>query len=178
MEGVEKERSTSAAMNKLNLDRLNIKSPYSVWAVDEHVYGFKTDYAVFFKIVFDKNTLIWEDGAYEFGLSNESHKPSPNGTKVKETVMAIIEEFFVCNPNILLYQCETGDNKQDARGRIFLRWFNDYEFSKNYFIKVSCVVAEGINNYAAMIVQKNNPELATIIDDFDSFVGFLSDKPL
>lgn len=97
--------------------------------------------------------------------------------KVKDTVVAIIIEFFTCNPDILLYQCETGDNKQDARGRLFLRWFNGNKFKKLFHISTTLIVAEGINNYAAMIVQKSNPNLQTIIDEFDNFVGILSDKP-
>lgn len=164
-------------MKSLNLDRLNIKSPYSVWAVDEKTYGFRTDYAVFVRIEFAPNTLIWEEGACEFVLSNESNKPSPNDNKLKETVMTIIEEFFFCNPEILLYQCETGDNKQDARGRLFLRWFNEYEFRKNFHFTISRITAEGINHYATLIVQNNHPNLQDIIADFEDFVGLMSDKP-
>lgn len=164
-------------MKGLNLNRLNIKAPYSVWEIREQTYGFKTDYGVLYKIEFSDNTLIWQDGAYEFGISNENNVPSPNDEKVKDTVVAIIAEFFTSNPDILLYQCETGDNKQDARGRLFLRWFNNAEFKNHFHISTVMICAEGINNYAAMIVQKSNPNLQTIIDDFENFVGLLSDKP-
>lgn len=165
-------------MKKLNLSRLNVLSPYSVWEIRKQTYGFKTDYGVLYKIEFSDNTLIWRVGAYEFGISNENNTPSPNDPKVKDTVAAIIVEFFECNPDILLYQCETGDNKQDARGRLFLHWFNSNEFSAHFHISTTMITAEGINNYAAMIVQKNNPNLASIINEFESFVGILSDKPV
>lgn len=164
-------------MNSLNLNRLNIHAPYSVWEIRPQTYGFKTDYGVLYKIEFSDNDLIWQEGAYEFGISNENNVSSPNDMKVKDTVVAIIIEFFTCNPDILLYQCETGDNKQDARGRLFLRWFNGNKFKKLFHISTTLIVAEGINNYAAMIVQKSNPNLQTIIDEFDNFVGILSDKP-
>lgn len=164
-------------MKDLRLDDLNIKASYSVWKSGNGSYSFKTEYGVLCKVVFSDCQVLWQEGAYELSVINENRKPSPNDKRVKETIFAIIEEFFFCNPDILLYQCETGDNKQGARDRLFLKWFNEYEFSKDYYIKVSQVVAEGISNYAAMIVQRSNPNLQSIIDDFDDFVGFLSDKP-
>lgn len=164
-------------MKALNLCRLNVCAPYSVWEIRKQTYGFKTDYGVLYKIEFSDNTLIWRVGAYEFSISNENNAASPNDAKVKDTVAAIIVEFFACNPDILLYQCETGDNKQDARGRLFLRWFNSNEFSSNFHISTVMITAEGINNYAAMIVQKSNPNLDSIIEEFENFVGILSDKP-
>ena len=97
--------------------------------------------------------------------------------KVRDTIFIIIEEFFASNPDILLYQCETGDNRQSMRDRLFLRWFKEYEHSDKYYIKVSTITAEGVTNYTAMIVQKDNPQLEAIIKDFDDFVGFFQNKP-
>ena len=64
------------------------------------------------------------------------------------------------------------------RMRLFLRWFREYENSAQYYIKASEIVAEGISNYAAVIVQKNNPDLDRIICDFNNFVEFFKQKPL
>ena len=101
----------------------------------------------------------------------------PNDMKVRDTIFLIIEEFFASNPNILLYQCETGDNRQAMRDRLFLRWFKNYEHNDRFYIKVSTIVAKKVKNYAAMIVEKNNPRLETITKDFDEFVGFFQNKP-
>lgn len=164
-------------MKSLDLNRLNMKAPYPVWQVAEGAYGFKTAYDVLYRIVFTPDQTIWDEGAYEFGILNENHKTSPGDKKLRDTVCCIIEEFFVSNPNILLYQCETGDNRQAMRERLFLRWFCEYEHNKKYYIKVSEIVAEGISNFAAVIVQRNNPEAAQILEDFDNFVGFFNRKP-
>ena len=104
-------------------------------------------------------------------------KSSPNDKKLRDTIFVIIEEFFASNPDILLYQCETGDNRQDMRDRLFLKWFREYEHSDKFFIKVSTIIAEEVKNYTAMIVQKDNPQLNNIIKDFDEFVGFFQNKP-
>ena len=164
-------------MQELNLDRLNVNAPYSVWKVTDGTYGFKTSYGILYRIVFIDDQTIWTSGAYEFGIINQSRKASPNDKKVRDTIFCIIEEFFACNPEILLYQCETGDNKQALRDRLFLRWFNEYRYSDRYFIKVSTIVAEDVSNYAAIIVQRSNPNLDRIVKDFDAFVGFFQDKP-
>lgn len=89
-------------MKALNLNRLNIRTPYSVWAVDKQSYGFKTAYGVQYRIGFIADQTIWQHGAYEFGIINENRRPSPNDHKLRETIYAVIEEFFESNPEILL----------------------------------------------------------------------------
>ena len=163
-------------MKALNLDLLNINSPYSVWNVGKYGYGFKTKYGVLFRIVIAPDETIWENGAYEFSIINENSLISPNDQDVQLTIVAIIEEFFRNNPDILLYQCETGDNKQAARERLFLKWFPNYS-SGRYAINATDIEAEGISNFAAVIVQRDNPQLKKILSDFDNFVGFFKDKP-
>ena len=61
--------------------------------------------------------------------------------------------------------------------RLFLRWFEEYEHRGKFVIKVSKITAEGVDNYAAVIVQRNNPQLEQIIHDFEQFVGFFQSKP-
>ena len=164
-------------MNTLNLTRINEKSAYEVWQTSEGDFNFQTDFDVLYRISFHIEQTIWSDGAYEFSIINQNQKSSPNDKKVRETIFIIIEEFFASNPDILLYQCETGDNRQSMRDRLFLRWFKEYEHSDRYYIKVSTITAEKVTNYTAMIVQKTNPQLETIIKDFDEFIGFFQNKP-
>lgn len=137
-----------------------------------------TDYDVSYRIIFSDNQDIWKNGAYEFSIFNDNHKSSPNDPKVKGTIEAIIEEFFLTNPNILLYQCETGDNRQAMRARLFTKWFNDYAYNNNFCVKVSILKDDEVDNYIALIVQKSNPELTNILQTFDDFVGFFTHKPV
>lgn len=130
-----------------------------------------------YRICFDVNQSIWENGAYEFGIYNDNGKTSPNDIKVKQTIISVIEEFFINNPDILLYQCETGDNKQNARQRLFYKWFNDSPNRDKYVLKVSSIIAEDTVNFIAIIVNRNNPNIDRIIDDFDEFIGFFNHKP-
>lgn len=164
-------------MQAFNITRLNFHSPYKVWG-ENGSYKFLTDYSVQYRIEFVENHNIWEDEkAYEFGILNEKNKNSPNDSKVKETVQCIIEEFFLTNPDILLYQCETGDNRQAMRARLFTKWFNEYDKHDRFCVKVSVLRNEEVDNYIAIIVQKSNPKLESILHDFDEFIGFFRTKP-
>lgn len=164
------------AMQAFNLTRLNFHSPYKVW-VEHGEYKFITDYGVAYRIIFSPNQDIWQNGAYEFSIFNENNKISPNDPKVRGTVESIIEEFFLTNPNILLYQCETGDNRQAMRARLFTKWFNEYADRHNFCVMVSVLHDEEIDNYIALIVQMSNPDLEDIIKTFDNFIGFFQQKP-
>ena len=85
--------------------------------------------------------------------------------------------FFKKNPSILLYLCETCDGKQASRNRLFIRWFEEYSNKHLYYFNTIELEADGIKNYAAIIVQKNNPKLTEIIKDFDDVIKILNDKP-
>lgn len=165
-------------MNELNLDRLNLTSPYTLWRTENNSYGFRTNYGVIYRVGFYKNELIWADNSYEFGINNENHRTSPNDNKVKGTILAIIEEFFISNPSVLLYQCETGDNRQAMRARLFAKWFNDYKEKDNFVIKAAVVKDEDIDNYIGIIIQRNNPQIEKYLNDFENFVRFFTQKPI
>lgn len=163
-------------MQAFNLTRLNLHSPYKVW-LEDGSYKFISDFGVQYRMEFVPNQDIWKDGAYEFGILNENQRNSPNDVKVKETVQCIIEEFFLTNPDILLYQCETGDNRQAMRARLFTKWFNEYALRDRFYVKVSVLKDEESDNFIALIVQKSNPSLDSIKQTFDNFIGFFSQKP-
>lgn len=51
-----------------------------------------------------------------------------------QTLTAIIEEFFTCNNDVMLYIAETGDGKQKFRNRLFVIWFNTYQHRSDYVL--------------------------------------------
>lgn len=75
---------------------------------------------------------------------------------------------FVKNPDILLYMCDTANEQQAQRDRLFLRWFNAYEQKKKYVIKTAVVYDEGIPNYVSLIVPIEHPLLEDIQATFES----------
>lgn len=164
-------------MIPLDLAYINRLAPYKVWTENGRDYLVETNYDLLFKIGFMDDYSIWQSGAYQFYINNESHRPSPNDEKLKATVFRIIEAFFAANPDILLYICETGDGRQALRSRLFVRWFNSYA-GRDAFVMKTAEVQEGkTRNFAALIVLKSNPRLNEILAEFDETISILTDKP-
>ena len=115
---------------------------------------------------------------YHLVIVNVNHQKSPSDVKVRDTIIAIIDEFFVENNTTLLYICETGDKKQALRNRLFERWFSMYERKAQYtFVASSLKDDEGVDNYTAIIVRSDNPDLSAIIAEFTETISLLSSKP-
>ena len=164
-------------MKQLNLDLVNSHSPYQVKMRVENIYYFKTDYGMLCSISFMDDYSIWQEGAFQFVIGNENNVSSPLDNKLRDTIFCIIDEFFHVNPDILLYIYETGDGKQAFRSRLFLRWFNSYEGRSSYVMETAVVEEENIKNFAALIVQKDNPHLETILTEFKETIQILTNKP-
>ena len=164
-------------MNTLNLEYINKVSPYKVTQrVDTPcVLSFYTDFEVEYEIIIKSNDIFIPSGAYALDIINVWHKPSPGDPKFRQTLMAIIEEFFRQNNDVMLYVTETRDMKQAFRNRLFVRWFNMYEHQEHYVIKTAEGKMNGQRNFMAIILRKNNPRLQQAFEEFDETVSFLFD---
>ena len=164
-------------MNPLDLARINRLAPYKVWTEDGRDFIIETNRGQIFVIGFMDDYSIWPNGAYQFTINNQSHKPSPLDQKLRETIFLLIEAFFAANPDILLYICETGDGRQAFRSRLFVRWFNVYSGRDAYVMQTAEVQDEKTKNFAALIAQKSNPRLEEILEEFNETINILTNKP-
>ena len=165
-------------MNALRLENINLHSPYRVWQTqeDSHYY-FQTDTGIQYDIVFAPDTSIINSGAYTIDIVNRQHVASPVDMKLRQTMIAIIEEFFEANGNeAMLYITETGDGKQMFRNRLFIRWFNLYSHHDKYIIKTAEGKMDGQDNFIAIFVCKTNPHAQYIIEVFELVTDILFDK--
>jgi hypothetical protein len=163
----------------LSVDIINSKAPYEV-SRGETVfsYCFTTDYNVDYSIDFIEDDLISSNESYQLIIANLNNKKSPKDNKIKDTLLAIVEEFFNKNISTLLYICETGDNKQSMRSRLFEYWFSSYSHKAIYTMLSSSIVdEEGVINYATLIIRNDNPKLVQVITEFSESVSLLSQKP-
>lgn len=166
-------------MKELNVGQINIYAPYKIWK-DDDVYRFETDYGIGYLVDFELDDNPYYT-AYWFNLTNPEHTKSPGDTKIAQTVICIIEEFFRLNPEVLLYMCSTDNGQQAQRARLFLRWFNGYEQQKRYLIRsteVNGIGTDGktIKEYVALIVPRVHPLLDEIVERFDDEVQMFNDN--
>ena len=78
----------------------------------------------------------------------------------------------------MLYMCDSANDQQAQRNRLFLRWFMGAEQSKLFYIKTEMVIDEGMENFIAIIVPRRHPYLEDIIERFDSEIAmFRANKP-
>lgn len=167
-------------MNVLDIDRINTKSPYEVTLdTTSDLYKFVSTYGVRFSVAFEKNNLLESGESYQFALTNYEGKKSPRDLKVRETILAIIEEFFQSNKAALLYICETGDGMQKMRHRLFHFWFSVYAENNEFLFLPQVVYDEEDNeNYAALIIRRDNPNFNDLVTEFTNTITLLNSKPL
>ena len=87
-------------MNTLDLGYVNRLAPYKVWTENGMDFYIETDFGNLFKVGFMNDSSIWESGAYQFTINNEHNRPSPNDSKLKNTLYRLVEAFFEANPDI------------------------------------------------------------------------------
>jgi hypothetical protein len=104
-------------MNTLRLDIINLHAPYRVKQREDKPqhYYFRTDYGVEYDISLEEDFSIVPSGVYALDITNREHKRSPLDPKFRMTLIAIVEEFFERNNDVMLYVTETGDEKQSFR---------------------------------------------------------------
>lgn len=164
-------------MNALSLEDINLHSPYKVLQREDRPqnYYFRTDFGIEFNISIEEDFAIVPSGTYALDITNREHKRSPLDPKFRLTLIAIVEEFFEKNNDVMLYVTETGDEKQAFRDRLFVRWFNTYEHHDRYYIQTAEGQMEGQQNFIAIISRKDNPRLQKAIEEFEDTISFIFD---
>lgn len=165
-------------MKDLDISRINEIAAYKVYKTKRpHYYGFVSNAEVKFVVGFDEDDFISSE-SYQLIIANVNQRPSPRDKGVRDTVFAIIQEFFRVNNVTMLYICESGDGKQAMRSRLFNYWFSLLADKGKYTILQSSITdEEGINNYFAVISRKDNPYAAQVMTEFYETTYFFSCKP-
>lgn len=166
-------------MVTLSVDKINLASPYKVVAMSKPNYvTFITDNNIRYVVGFDPTEIFSCAEAYQFYITNTDHKKSPRDPKLKETIMAVVTEFFKSSNNAMVYICDTGDGKQAMRNRLFKYWLVESPYYSNVSTASGCVIDEdGIKNYASIVIRNDHPKLRDIMDEFFEVIDFFNNKP-
>ena len=166
-------------MKALSTRRINSNAPYEVKeSKQEGFYEFFTAHDVHYSIGFLKEELLIQEDAYQLIIANVNHRSSPSDSKVRDTVIGIVDEFFYVNNTTLLYICETGDGKQSMRNRLFQYWFASFRHKALFTMLSSSIIdSDGIINYATLIIRNDNPRFIQVVEEYTKTIQLLSQKP-
>ena len=166
-------------MVTIDLERVNVVAPYHFTLAPYAQLSFwlTTDYGVDYAMSFYKNDLLPGVDLYEFAISNMNQRKSPRDVKLRQSIVALIQAFFCQKEAVLIYICETGDNRQRQRFRLFESWFRVAGKGRFVSLSMDLVDEEGISNYAAIITRMDNPNLSFITKQFTETVELLREKP-
>lgn len=163
-------------MKPFRLDRINQIAPYNVKAEGKQ-YVFDTYHGLRYEVRFFEEQPIGGCETWQFSFAKGNQGSAPEDPYVRFTLFAIIDEFFHENENVLLYVCDTSDNREAARNRLFIRWFQQSAQPNRFTIRSTSTAIEGQGFYAAIIVENRNPLLTDITADFDKTAAALTNKP-
>ena len=165
-------------MIQLSLDRINERAHYYVMLSPRGGYIFETQSGIHYTISFEDDTPIGGCGTYQFIIERMERERSAHDPMVEQTILAIIDEFFAENLNVLLYICDDSDGREANRNRLFLSWFKKHADPNRFAIRAANAIVEGKGFYAAIIVETRNPMLEDILDDFENTAKALTEgKP-
>lgn len=166
-------------MHPLSLELINKVAAYPVVCNEQDgFFHFFTDGGIHYSVGFIEDDILLSKKSYQLIIANLNNRKSMRDKKVRDTIVAIVDEFFNRNNATLLYICETGDNKQGIRSRLFEYWFSTYN-QKSLFTTLSSSVvdSEGVVNYATIILRNDNPFLSETISEFSESIQTLNQKP-
>lgn len=82
-------------MVELSVEKINAASPYKVTKTSKTNYiTFVTEHGIRYVVGFELTEVFTRAEAYQFYITNITHKKSPRDVKLKETIMAVVANFF------------------------------------------------------------------------------------
>ena len=160
----------------LSLDAINNHSPYAVQKIDESTYTFTTKSGIVYCVGFVRDESFMSEGAYQFFINNTSGKNAPQDMNVSKTIQALIVEFFNHEPVVMLYICDTKDEKQAVRNRLFRIWFEAYVSHAEFSMYNEQIEFEGVVYFASVLLKKDHPLHNEVIANFHDFIFSLPEK--
>ena len=158
-------------MDLISLSAVNAKSPYKIDSDQSGSFFFVTNKQRLYHVAFIEDQLFCEHGIYQYCLETEMHTAADG--HVYEVVVALMEEFFKSSAKGLLYVCDSTDERQAVRRRLFNRWFNSYAEKDKYLLLQREVQYEDMLHYVSLIVRKDHSETQAIITSFDYVLSHL-----
>lgn len=99
-----------------------------------------------------------------------------NDPKVENTLVEIIKHYLRRHnrESVLIYHCDTTDNRQHCRDRLFENWFSKFNHNDEFYkdrVMVELPQENGIAReyYLGFITNNSNPNIKLVKEEFSRF---------
>jgi|GEM_PF-925174 len=137
-------------------------------------FEFLTQFDVKYEVYFANYSSLFEDypdvtcDVYCCGIEVAEGDPSisPLDKKVGATMAEIVKFFFAETSNVIVYVCDSLDNKEVARKRKFDDWFSRYN-DGSYTKYNNVAIIDGSKIYNSLILHNKNEQRHLVANAFD-----------
>lgn len=159
----------------VSLGAINLVSPYTVTSLagKKEVLCFSTKECLNYAVTFVKDDTLGIPNMYQLVIEEINHSHAPYDPAVKDTLIAILENFLSKEMNVLAFVCDTMDSREAARHALFNKWFLKYSGNSSLHKLDGIINAEGNMYYSSLICNKNNPFYNHIKLSYIGFIGDL-----
>ena len=141
---------------------------------DPNSFYFTTQNEIAYRVIFKPSGYIFERDpdiqpfVYEISiivLDNPTGSRPPSDPLVSATIALIFGRFFEQHERVVVYICDTSDQRGLARHRKFTRWFERY---KGNYVQMNDSISDrnGIVYFTSLIVRRDNPYMGRIFTAF------------
>jgi len=165
-----------------------LPNPYSYYFNEaSQSYVFTTNYGIDYKIAFISDytfsavSNIQIDDIYQVIIEKATEMKEPFDGKVSATICQILSDFYENERNTILYICDDGDKRAEARFRKFNFWYEKSDI-KHLLTKIdNVIVNENIAGtakvFSSLVYHNDNKNKETILDIYNSIERILNEKP-
>lgn len=158
-------------MKQLNLDRISFLAPYQVALAGESAFCFTTDAGRHYEVGFIEDYTLEKENCYQFFISTPDEGQYPPDEKIRDTILAVLNEFFRLNAAAVLYICDTSDGRQAVRSRLFKSWYEQYAEKLQFICETVVFNFESITYYASILIKKDSNATEGFLSAFHEFVS-------
>lgn len=155
---------------------LNLQNLYSVAeSLDGLRYNFVTDsgveYSAYFICMNSYGNML--NNTYMFNFERLHNIKTKSDPKIKHTICSILLSFFSNHNNAIIYICDSSDEREEMRNRVFSRWYKDMEIVNVERFNIS-TKTDYYKVFASLFICKDNPEIDSIVVAFKEIIQDIS----
>jgi hypothetical protein len=141
---------------------------------EHNLYTFQTSSGYIYEVSFKPSGYVFAkypvfaDDTFEFviSLTNGPADSLPlSDPLIEPTIVKIFQDFFARRGVVVVYICDSSDNRQAVRHRMFNRWFDRYKHLG--FVKFDAQLLDPSSTiYTSVMVHRSYPHRAAVFEAF------------